>query len=187
MDLNDVKLGVIVLLNGEPYQVTWSNRMVTGRGKPVMQAKLRQVITGKVLEYNFKVGEKVLPADVTRENANFLYADEQGTHFMNNETFETIDLPKETTLDQEQYLLEGTKVMVMRFEGNPVAIELPIKVELKVIESPPGVKGNSGGNVTKKVKVETGLMVDAPLFIKAGEVIRVDTRDGSYVERASTD
>lgn len=178
-------MGVIVLLNNEPFQVTWSNRMVTGRGKPVMQAKLRNVITGKVLEYNFKVGEKVIPADITRENANFLYADEHGTHFMNNKTFETITLPKETTLDQEPFLLEGTKVQIIRFEGNPVSVELPIKIELKVVESPPGVKGNSGGNVTKKIKLETGLVVDAPLFIKKGETVRVDTRDGSYLERVS--
>ena len=186
MDLNDVKLGAIVLMNGEPFQVIWSNRMRTAQRKPVMQAKLRNVITGKVLEYSFKFGEKVEAADVTRENANFLYADESGTHFMNNETFETIDFDKEITAEQEPFLIEGTKVMILRFNGKPVSIELPIKVDLKVVESPPSITGNSGGNVTKRVKVETGLMVQAPMFIKEGEIIRIDTRDGSYVERVNS-
>lgn len=185
MDLNDVKLGAIVLMNGEPMQVIWSNRMRTAQRKPVMQAKLKNVITGKVLEYSFKFGEKVIEADVTRENANFLYADEGGTHFMNNQTFETVDFDVESTKEQLPFLIEGTKVQVLRFNGKPVSIELPIKVELKVIESPPSVTGNSGGSITKPVKVETGLMVNAPMFIKEGEVIRVDTRTGEYVERVN--
>jgi elongation factor P len=185
MDLNDVKLGAVVLINKEPYQVIWSNRMRTAQRKPVMQAKLRNVISGKVLEYSFKFGEKVEAADVTRENANFLYADEGGTHFMNNETFETIDMAKEVTAEQEPFLIEGIKVQVLRFNNKAVSIELPIKVELKVIESPPGITGNSGGNVTKPVKLETGLTVQAPMFIKEGEIIRVDTRTGEYIERVS--
>lgn len=185
MDLNDVKLGAIVLMNNEPMQVIWSNRMRTAQRKPVMQAKLKNVITGKVLEYSFKFGEKVVEADVTRENANFLYSDEEGTHFMNNQTFETVDLPKDVTAEQEAYLIEGTKVQVLRFNGKPVSIELPVKVDLKVIESPPSVTGNSGGSITKPVKTEAGLMVNAPMFIKEGEVIRVDTRTGEYVERVN--
>ncbi len=185
MDLNDVKLGAIVLMNGDPFQVIWSNRMRTAQRKPVMQAKLRNVITGKVLEYSFKFGEKVESADVTRENANFLYADDEGTHFMNNTTFETVDLPKEATSEQEPFLKEGTKVIVLRFNGNPVSIELPVKVDLTVTESPPNVTGNSGGNVTKPVTMETGLIVNAPMFIKEGETIRINTETGEYVERVN--
>lgn len=186
MDLNDVKLGAVILMNKEPFQVIWSNRMRTAQRKPVMQAKLRNVISGKVLEYSFKFGEKVEAADVSRENANFLYADADGTHFMNNETFETIDFDKIVTEEQEPFLTEGLKVIILRFNGKPVSIELPIKVDLKVVESPPGITGNSGGNVTKPVKLETGLVVQAPMFIKEGEVVRIDTRDGAYVERVNT-
>lgn len=185
MDLNDVKLGAIVLMNNEPMQVIWSNRMRTAQRKPVMQAKLRNVITGKVLEYSFKFGEKVIEADVTRENANFLYADGDGTHFMNNQTYETVDFNKEVTAEQVPFLIEGTKVMVLRFNGKPVSVELPVKVDLKVTESPPSVTGNSGGSITKPVKLETGLVVNAPMFIKEGEIIRVDTRTGEYVERVN--
>jgi translation elongation factor P len=151
----------------------------------VMQTKLRNVITGKVMEYSFKFGEKIEEADVSREKANFLYADDSGTHFMNNETFETVDFDKEVTLEQEPFLKEGTEVQILRFNGKPVSIELPIKVELIVTEAPPGIKGDSGGSVTKPVTLDTGLVVQAPLFIKEGEVIRVDTRTGEYVERVN--
>ena len=150
-----------------------------------MQAKLRNVITGKVMEYSFKFGERLEEADVTREKANFLYADAEGTHFMNNETFETVDMPKEVTAEQEPYLKEGTDVQILRFNGKPVSIELPIKIDLKVTEAPPNVVGNSGGSVTKPVTLETGLVVNAPMFIKEGDTLRIDTRTGEYVERAN--
>ncbi len=185
MDISDIKLGVILMYNNEPWQIIWSNRMRTAQRKPVMQTKLRNVITGKVIEYSFKFGEKVDEADVTREKATFMYADEGGTHFMNQETFETIDMVKESTAEQEAFLKEGFEVSIMRFNGKPVSIELPIKVDLKVVEAPPDTKGNSGGNVTKPVKMETGLQVDAPMFIKEGDTLRIDTRTGEYVERAS--
>jgi elongation factor P len=185
MDLNDMKLGTIVLMNNQPFQVIWSNRMRTAQRKPVMQTKLRNVITGKVIEYSFKFGERIDEADVTREKASFLYADADGTHFMNSQTFETVDMDKESTGGQEQFLKESMEVQILRFNGKPVSIELPIKVDLKVTEAPPNVVGNSGGSVTKPVTLETGLVVNAPMFIKEGDVIRVDTRDGQYVERAN--
>ena len=185
MDISDIKLGTIVLFNNEPFQVVWSNRMRTAQRKPVMQTKLRNVITGKQIEYSFKFGEKVEAADVSREKANFLYTDTSGTHFMSSETFETIDFPKEVTQEQESFLKEGLEVTILKFNNKPVSIELPIKVDYKVTEAPPGIRGDSGGSVTKKVTLETGLVVDAPLFINEGEVIRVDTRTGEYVERAS--
>ena len=185
MDLNDLKIGTIILWENQPVQVIWSNRMRTAQRKPVMQTKLRNVITGKVYEYSFKFGESIDEADVTREKAGFLYADEAGTHFMNQETFETVDIDKSVTLEQEKFLKEGMEVQILKFNGNPVSIELPIKVELKVTEAPPSTVGNSGGNVTKPVTLETGLVVNAPMFIKEGDVLRVDTRSGEYVERAS--
>jgi elongation factor P len=185
MDLNDLKVGTIILWEKQPVQVIWSNRMRTAQRKPVMQTKLRNVITGKVYEYSFKFGESIDEADVMREKANFLYTDDSGTHFMNQETFETTDIPKEVTLEQEKFLKEGMEIQILKFNGNPVSIELPIKIELKVTEAPPDTKGNSGGNVTKPVILETGLTVNAPMFIKEGDILRIDTRSGEYVERAS--
>lgn len=185
MDLNDLKIGTIILWEKQPVQVIWSNRMRTAQRKPVMQTKLRNVITGKVYEYSFKFGESIEEADVVREKASFLYADDEGTHFMNQETFETVDIAKEITKEQEQFLKEGMEVSILRFNDKPVSIELPIKVELKVTEAPPDTKGNSGGNVTKPVTLETGLVVNAPMFIHEGDILRIDTRTGEYVERAA--
>ena len=185
MDISDIKLGGIVLMNKQPMQIIWSNRMRTAQRKPVMQTKLKNVITGKVIEYSFKFGEKIDEADVVRERANFLYADADGTHFMNNETYETVDMAKDVTADQEEFLKEGMEVQMLRFNGNPVSIELPVKVDLKVTEAPPNVTGNSGGSVTKPVTLETGLVVDTPMFIHEGDTIRVDTRTGEYVERVN--
>jgi elongation factor P len=185
LDISDVKLGLVLSMNGEPYQVIWSNRMRTAQRKPVMQTKLKNIINGKVIEYSFKFGEKIDEADVTRERANFLYADAAGTHFMNQETFETVDFPKDVTAEQEKYLKEGVDVTIIRYNGNPVSMETPIKVELKVTEAPPAITGNSSGSVTKPVTLETGLVVQAPMFIKEGDVLRIDTRSGDYVERAN--
>ena len=180
-----MKIGTIILWENQPVQIIWSNRMRTAQRKPVMQTKMRNVITGKVYEYSFKFGESIEEADVVREKAHFLYADETGTHFMNPETFETVDIAKDITLEQEKFLKEEMPVSILRFNDKPVSIELPIKVELKVTEAPPDTKGNSGGNVTKPVTLETGLLVNAPMFIKEGDIIRVDTRDGQYVERVA--
>lgn len=186
MDISDIKLGAIVLMNNQPMQVIWSNRMRTAQRKPVMQTKLKNVITGKVIEYSFKFGEKVEEADVSRERATFLYTDGDGTHFMNQVTFETVDMAKDVTEAQEEFLKEGTEVQILRFNNNPVSIELPIKVELKVTEAPPSMTGNSGGSVTKGVTLETGLVVQTPMFIKEGDTVRVDTRTGEYVERVNS-
>jgi elongation factor P len=185
MDLNDMKIGTIILWENQPVQIIWSNRMRTAQRKPVMQTKMRNVITGKVYEYSFKFGESIEEADVIREKGNFLYADADGTHFMNPETFETVDIAKDVTEEQEKYLKEGMPVSILRFNDKPVSIELPIKVELKVTEAPPDTKGNSGGNVTKPVTLETGLVVNAPMFIKEGETIRISTVTGDYVERVN--
>ncbi len=180
-----MKIGTIILWENQPVQIIWSNRMRTAQRKPVMQTKMRNVITGKVYEYSFKFGESIEEADVIREKGNFLYADADGTHFMNPETFETVDIAKDVTEEQEKYLKEGMPVSILRFNDKPVSIELPIKVELKVTEAPPDTKGNSGGNVTKPVTLETGLVVNAPMFIKEGETIRISTVTGDYVERVN--
>lgn len=180
-----MKVGTIMLMNNQPFQVIWSNRMRTAQRKPVMQTKLRNVITGKVIEYSFKFGERIEEADVTREKASFLYSDTDGAHFMNSETFETVDMDKDSLGDQELYLKESMEVQILRFNNKPVSIELPIKVELKVTEAPPSIVGNSGGSITKPITLETGLVVNAPMFIKEGDIVRVDTRTGEYLERAT--
>jgi elongation factor P len=186
LDFSDLKTtGHIVKYNNEPYQIIWSNFMRTAQRKPVIQTKMRNLINGKVVEYSFKYGEKVEAADVTKKKAQFLYADNDGAHFMDQENFETITLPDSLVQDQLGYLKEGMETTIMNYDGRPIGLELPIKIDLKVVEAPPGIKGDSASGTTKPVKLETGLTVNAPLFIKEGDRIRIDTRTGTYVERAS--
>jgi elongation factor P len=186
LDFSQLKTtGHIIKYNNEPYQIIWSNFMRTAQRKPVIQTKLKNLINGKVLEYSFKYGEKVEAADVVRRKGQFLYSDTDGSHFMDQETFETIIIPAEIISEQKAYLKEGNNAIIMLFENNPIGIDLPVKIDLKVTESPPGIKGNTASGTTKPVTLETGHVVNVPLFIKEGDMVRVDTRSGDYVERAS--
>jgi elongation factor P len=186
LDFSDLKkTGHIIKYNNQPYQIIWSNFMRTAQRKPVIQTKLKNLINGKVMEYSFKYGEKVEGADVTRKKAQFLYSDTEGSHFMDQETFETITISADVIGGQTAYLKEGNQAIIMFFENNPIGIDLPVKIDLKVIEAPPGTKGNSASGTTKPVTLETGHVVNVPLFIKEGDSVRVDTRSGDYVERAS--
>ncbi|MFA4936839.1 MAG: elongation factor P [Patescibacteria group bacterium] len=181
--LNSIKIGLNILVNNEPYQVLEASFMRTAQRKPVMRTKLRNLLNGKVLEQSFKPGDKVEQADMSKIKANFLYADNQ-CHFMNQETFEQFDFPIEKINEGVKFLKEGLEVSILNFNSEPVGVELPKKVILKVTESPPGVKGDTAGNVTKQITLETGLQVNAPLFIKEGEEVIINTDTGQYVERA---
>lgn len=186
LDFSDLKgTGQIIKLNNEPFQIIWSNFMRTAQRKPVIQAKLRNLMTGKVMEYSFKYGEKIPEADVVKRKCQYLYSDDEGAHFMNPETFETIMVPKALASDQIKFLKEGTDTTIMFFEDRPIALDLPVKIDLKVTETAPGVKGDTATGGTKPATLETGHVVNVPLFIKEGDTIRVSTQSGDYVERAS--
>ncbi len=186
LDFSDLKsAGTIIKYQDQPYQIIWSNFMRTAQRKPVIQTKLRNLMTGKVMEYSFKYGEKVEGADVIKKKAQYLYSDETGAHFLDPESFETIIVPSNLIADQLGFLKEGETSVIVMFEEKAIGLELPVKIELKVVEAAPGVKGDTATGGTKPAKLETGIMVNVPLFIKAGDVVRVDTRNGQYVERAS--
>ncbi|MFZ5364740.1 MAG: elongation factor P [Patescibacteria group bacterium] len=181
--LHGIKIGTTLNYEGEPYVVVSANFMRCQQRKPVMQTKMKNLINGKVIEYNFKPGEKIETADLARNSANYLYSDGDESYFMDNETFEQFSLGKEIVGAMTNYLMDGQDVDVLKFEGKPVSIDLPKKVDLKVTEAPPGIKGDSSQGATKQITVETGLQLQAPLFIKEGDVIRINTETGEYVER----
>ncbi len=181
--LNSIKIGLNILVNDEPYQVLDASFMRTAQRKPVMRTKLKNLLNGKIIEQSFKPGDKVEEADMSKVKANFLYADDQ-CHFMNQETFEQFDFSLEKLGESLKLLKEGTEVSILNFNNEPVGVELPKKVTLRVTEAPPAIKGDTAGNVTKQVTLETGLQVNAPLFIKEGEEIIINTDTGDYVERA---
>jgi elongation factor P len=186
LDFSDLKgTGQIIKYNGEPYQIIWSNFMRTAQRKPVIQTKMRNLISGKVMEYSFKYGEKIEGADVLRNKMQYLYSDDSGASFMDPVSYETIILPRELVADQIKFLKEGSDATVIFFEDKAIGLDLPIKIDLKVVETSPGIKGDTATGGSKPATLETGHVVNVPLFIKEGDFIRVDTRSGDYVERAN--
>lgn len=182
--MTDIKPGVVLLYNGEPYVVQWSNFMRMQQRKPVMQTKMKHLVSGKVIEYSFKPGETIEAADLERIRVNFLYHDHEGSHFMENENYEQFSFSDEALGVKAKFLKEGMEVQILKFNGNAINVDLPPKVEMKVTSAPPGVRGDSAqGSVMKECILENGLMVRTPLFVKEGDVVKVSTDTGEYVER----
>lgn len=182
--MTEIKPGVVLLYNGEPYVVQWSNFMRMQQRKPVMQTKMKHLVSGKVIEYSFKPGETIEEADLERIRVNFLYHDHEGSHFMENENYEQFTFADTTLGDKVKFLKEGMEVQILKFNGNAINVDLPPKVEFKVTSAPPSVRGNSAqGSVMKECILENGLMIKAPLFVKDGDIVKVSTDTGEYVER----
>ena len=155
-----------------------------GKGNALIAATIRSFNSGKTKTIRFASGEKVDIVETDRQNLEFSYADPGGYHFMDLETYETTTLDEDTVSDTKDYLKEGMPVEVLFIEGNAVSISLPGTVELEVVESSEGIKGDTANNPTKPAKLETGLTVQVPLFVKPGDTLKINTNDGSYVGRA---
>jgi len=185
LNFNEIKTGRIIKINGEPFVILKTDHHKMGRGGAVLKTKCRNLINGNILERTFQGAEKAEEAETRTKKANFLYKDKDEAYFMDNESFEQFSLPLEEIGEQAEFLKDGTDVDVLYFENKPVTISLPIKMEFKVISAPPGVKGNSAGNVNKVVEIETGAQISDPMFINENDVIRINTETGEYVERAN--
>lgn len=181
--LSDIKTGKKILVEGEPYAVMSHEHSKMGRAGAVLRTKLRNLRTGAVLERTFQGTDKVEEADVVKLKAQYLYREGDSFVFMDMESYDQFSLSKETLAGSEKYLIEGTEVTVLQFSGDPINIELPPKVALLVTEAPPGVRGDTVSAGTKSVTLETGLSVAAPLFVKEGDRIIVNTERGTYVSR----
>lgn len=184
--LNDIKQGMTIIYNNEPHKVVVAKFVRMQQRKPVMQTKLRNLINGKIVEYSFKPGERVETGDLNFAKVNFLYASGDEYVFMDNTTYEQISFSKEQLGEQINYLKEGCEVNLASFNGSPINIELPPKMDFKVVSAPEAVRGDSSsGRVMKTAEIETGYEILVPLFIKDGDVIKVNTETGEYVERVS--
>ncbi|MGI5826863.1 MAG: elongation factor P [Patescibacteria group bacterium] len=184
LSISEIKPGRVIKINNQPYVVTKTDHHKMGRGGAVLKTKLRNLIDGRVLDQTFQGVQQAEEAETETKKANYLYKDAEQVFFMDNESFEQFSLDLESIGDQAKFLKDGTDVSVLYFEGKPVTIELPIKMEFKVVSAPPGVKGNSAGNVNKQVEIETGATISVPMFINEGDIIRINTESGDYVERA---
>jgi len=182
--LNDIKKGLNVLYEGEPYTVMEANFVRMQQRKPVMQTKLKNLLNGKVAQINYHPGDRVEEADLSRKKVDYLYHDGTNYFFMTQDDFEQFSLDQDTIGDKAGYLKDGDKAEALYFNGNPVSISLQPKVELKVVSAPDAVRGDSAqGRVTKTAELETGISIQVPLFVKEGDAIRINTESGEYVER----
>jgi len=186
LSFNDIRKGKgkIIVLDGEPYIVVSAEFLRKQQRRPVVNTILKHVKTDQTREHTFQQSDKVVEAEIDRTPYQYLYMQGPAYVFMNMQTYEQIEIPADIVGDLARFLLEGEEVQVMVFEGNPVSLDMPIKIDRKVIEAPEGVRGDTSSNVTKEIVIAGGVHMRAPLFIKEGDIIRVDTRSGEYLERA---
>jgi elongation factor P len=183
----DLKKGLKVEIEGKPYEIIKSDFTNPGKGSAFVKVKLRNLESGAVLERTYKSGVStgVVKPDLEEKDVEYMYSDPDGFNFMDQKTYETIHVTTDQVGDAKNYLKEGIKLEVMYYNGLPIAIELPNFVELKVEQTDPGLKGDTAQGGSKKAIMESGLQVNVPLFIKEGEILKIDTRTGEYVERVN--
>lgn len=181
--ITDLKKGVIFQYEGVPYRVVEYGQKVMGRGGSIVNVRIKSLLDGKVLEKTFKGNESIESAEVTNQTVQFLYGDDSKFYFMNEETFDQIEVSKDMIGDQAGFMKEGDKVVSQSFDGRVINVELPKNVPLKVTYTEDVVKGDTSSSVTKEATLETGAIVKVPAFVKTGDVISVDTATGAYRER----
>ncbi|EKE11452.1 MAG: hypothetical protein ACD_15C00077G0010 [uncultured bacterium] len=184
LNISEIKTGKNIVLDGAPYAVLYHEHSKTGRAGSVLRTRLKNLVTGSVLEKTFQGSEQVEEADISKSKAQYLYQEGDNYSFMDNESYEQFSLPKTVLGNSTDYLIEGTEIVVLNFNSTPINIEMPVKVTLKVTEAPPGIKGNTVSTGGKMITLETGLRISAPLFINEGDQIIVNTEKGEYVSRA---
>ncbi|PIE33965.1 MAG: elongation factor P [Ilumatobacter coccineus] len=180
---NDLKTGITLQLNNGLFQVVEFQHVKPGKGGAFVRTKLRNIRTGSVLEKTFNAGVRVEQAIVTRDDMQFLYRDGEDYVFMNNQTYDQINIRPETLGDTTEYLVEGMVAQVAFFEDEIIGVEIAASVELAVTDTEPGFQGDRVSGARKPATLETGKVVQVPLFVEIGDKIRVDTRSGDYITR----
>ena len=181
----DFRKGLKIEIEGKPYLIVEFQHVNPGKGSAFVRTRLKNLETNQVIEKTFKAGvDTAGKPDMEEREMEFNYSDMEGFNFMEQSTFEMIHLTNEQVGDYKYYLQEGIKVFVLYYNGRPIAIEVPNFVNLKVVSTDPGLKGDTASGGSKKAVMDTGLQVNVPLFIKEGEVLKIDTRTGEYMERA---
>jgi elongation factor P len=187
IDAINIKRKMFFEFDNTPFHCLESevNTPTARGGQTLVRLKMRNLLTNAVFEKTFKAGDKFKEPDLQIGPASFLYSDKEGSHFLDQETYETLTLNEDMIGDAMDFLVEGGVIQLHKYNGNPIGLELPLQVELQVVYAEPGVRGDSsGGGVTKTVKLETGLEIRVPLFIKEGEKVKVSTETREFAGRA---
>ncbi len=181
--ISDFKRGMAIMYNNDIYLITEFQHVTQSRGRAMIRTKLKNVKTGRVIDNTFRTTDKIEPVRLDEKEMQYLYSDNENFYFMNMETYDQVPIAEDLVGDQKRFLKEGMMAKLL-FHGNtPITLELPTTVDLKVIQAEPVVRGDTAGNLTKQVTLETNAKVEVPPFIEEGEIIRIDTRNGAYVSR----
>lgn len=186
-DTSNFKKGLKIEIEGKPFEVVDFLHVKPGKGGAFVRTKLRNMLTGRVVDQTFRSGEKIGKPDLQEKQMQYLYKDGNNYCLMDNETYDQVFLTQEQIGDTRLFLSENTTVSVMFFNEQPIGVELPLFVELTITETEPGVKGDTASKVTKPATLETGAVIPVPIFLNPGDRIKVDTRNGAYVERTKQD
>lgn len=186
MNANDMRPGMVIKHNNDLYSVYKAEHRTPGNLRAFVQARMRNLRNGAMIDHRFRSEDDVERAIIDEVDMQYLYGDGDFFYFMNTQNYEQVSLHKGVIGDRSLYLIPDVVIKVEFFEGRAIDVQLPATVDLKVVETEPGIKGASATNVTKPAKMETGVIVQVPPFISEGERIRVDTETGAYVERASS-
>jgi elongation factor P len=179
----DLKKGITIELDKTLYQIMDWQHIKVGRGSAQVRLKLRDIRGGHTIDRTFQAGEKFARARMDRHTVQYLYNDGDLFHFMDSESYEQIMLNRDQLGDAVNYMKEGISLDILYYKEEPISVELPNSVELEVVETEPGFRGDTATNLNKPAKLETGITIQIPLFVDVGEIIRVDTRTGAYLER----
>ena len=182
---NDLKNGLVLNIDGQLWTVVDFQHVKPGKGAAFVRSKLKNVMTGKVVDRTFNAGVKVETANVDKRDMTYLYNDGSGFVFMDVNTYDQVTLTEETVGDATNYLLENQNAVVAMYEGNPIYVELPASVVLEVTYTEPGLQGDRSSGGTKPATLETGLQIQVPLFLEMGTKVRVDTRTNDYLGRVN--
>lgn len=182
---NELHPGIYFIYEGQPYVVMSSQPLRMQQRKPVFQTKMRNVLNGKIIEHNFMISDILEEADIQKRKVKFLYGHRDEFWFVDlKDASKRFKIEESILGDAAKFLKANTEVDAVEFNGKVITVDLPVKMDFKVVEAPPSTRGNTAQGGNKQVKIETGAMINVPLFIEEGEVIRINTQTGEYVERA---
>ena len=182
--MNDLKIGTFFIWEGQPFEVLHSQHLKMQQRRPVLQTKIKNLISGKIIERNFQQSDSFEEADIQKKEVKFLYS-HRGEYWFSeaDDPSKRFELDENIIGESSQFLKPDTLISALLFSDKIINIELPVKIDFKVIEAPPSLRGNTAQGGTKQVKIETGAQISAPLFIEKGDVIRINTQTGEYTER----
>jgi elongation factor P len=183
VDTSQFRNGLKIELDGEPFTMIYFQHVKPGKGGAFVRTKVKNLKTGRVLDRTFRAGERVEEADVEERTMQYLYQDGENFVFMDTQSYDQLPFTPEQVGDARKFLKENLEVSVVLWRGRPIGVELPSFIEATVTQCDPGIKGDTASGATKPATIETGAVLQVPLFIKEGDVLRVDTRTGAYVER----